>query len=210
MEKKYNFDQHHVWKTKDGHSPVSVFLNSIYPISSEATSLLDKGTFPLVLNKGKFLVKPNQEEKFLYLVLKGVVRAYIKEDGKEITTWIDEENEIIGSARSLGLPSPPSEYLQAIEHCSLVAIPYELVEYLYANFIETNVIGRLLLEDNYRGAEERAYICRIPSAEKRYKRLIEMRPGLVNRIPLKYIASYLGMTNETISRIRRSIMTSSK
>jgi hypothetical protein len=63
----------------------------------------------------------------------------------------------------------------------------------------------MILEDNYRGAEERAYICRVPSAEKKYQRFLATRPGLTNRISLKYIASYLNMTNETLSRVRASI-----
>jgi len=63
-------------------------------------------------------------------------------------------------------------------------------------------VARRLWEDNYRGAEERAYLGRIPSAEKKYKKFIEKNPNLMNRIPLKYIASYLGMTVETLCRIR--------
>ena len=195
-----------VWDTADGHSPLSVFFNLIYPISAEAVDLIDKGSFPVAVKKGGFLIKPNQEDKCLYLLMKGVIRAFIKEEGKEITTWINEENEIVGSARSLGLADLPIEYLQALEDCSLIGIPYDLIEHLYHHHMETNIVGRLLLEDNYRGAEERAYICRIPSAGKRYRRFVDTHPGLINRISLKYIASYLSMTNETLSRIRRKMM----
>ena len=194
------------WDTPGGHSPVSSFFNAVYPIPPAAVEAIDKGTFPIHVSKGKFLIKPNQEDPALYVIMKGVIRAYIKEQGKEITTWINEEGEVVGSIRSLGLSAPPQEYLQALEHTSLVAIPYTLIEYLYANFAEANIVGRLLLEDNYRGAEERAYICRIPSAEKRYLRFMDTQPGIMSRVPLKYIASYLGMTNETISRIRRGLM----
>ena len=150
-------------------------------------------------------MRPGMEDLHLFLILKGVVRAFIKEDGKEITTWINEENEIVGSIRSLGLDLPPEEYIQAIEKSLLIAIPYKSVEYMYETFTEANIIGRMILEDNYRGAEERAYICRVPSAEKKYQRFLATRPGLTNRISLKYIASYLNMTNETLSRVRASI-----
>ncbi|MEI9806781.1 MAG: Crp/Fnr family transcriptional regulator [Bacteroidota bacterium] len=190
------------WKTPDGHSPLATFFNTIHPLSKEAIASIDRDTFPVTLRKGNFLVKPGSSSNDLYLVLKGVIRGYIKEEGKEITTWINEENEVVGSIRNLGLEIDSDEYVQAIEDAELIAIPHALITYLYANFPEANIIGRILLEENYRGAEERAYISRIPSAEKKYKRFVATRGSLLNRIPLKYIASYLGMTLETMSRIR--------
>ena len=124
------------------------------------------------------------------------------EDGREITTWINEENEVIGTIRNLGLARPSEEMVQAIEYCELIAIPYTVVEQLYRDYPEANIIGRIILEESYRDAEERAYISRIHAADKKYKRLMETRPNLCNRVPLKHIASYLGMTLETLSRIR--------
>jgi CRP-like cAMP-binding protein len=192
-----------LWKdTADGHSPFSVFLNMIHPLKEEAIAAIDRGTFRVTIQKGKFLIKPGNAADHYYLILKGVIRAYIKEDGKEITTWINDENEIVGSIRSLALNVPCEEYLQAIETTDLAGIPYSLVEWLYDTFPEANIIGRKILEQSYRDAEERAYICRIPSAEKKYKRFVETRSRLINRVSLKYIASYLGMTNETLSRVR--------
>jgi CRP-like cAMP-binding protein len=191
-----------LWDTTNAHSPVSIFLNAIYPVHTDAIEIIDRETYPVTIQKGKFLMKPGNTGEFVYLVLKGVIRAYIKEDGKEITTWINEENEIVGSIRSLGLYIASEEYLQAIEDTDLIAIPYRMIEYLYDTFPEANLIGRKILEQSYRDAEERAYISRIPSAEKKYKRFIETRPHLLNRVSLKYIASYLGMTLETLSRVR--------
>ena len=190
------------WDLTNGHSPVSIFFNAIHSLHSDIIEIIDRETFPVAIQKGKFLMKPGNTGEHIYLILKGVMRAYIKEDGKEITTWINEENEIVGSIRSLGLYIPSDEYLQAIEDTQLIGIPYRMVESLYDTYPEANIIGRKILEESYRDAEERAYICRIPSAEKKYKRFIETRPRLINRVSLKYIASYLGMTNETLSRVR--------
>jgi CRP-like cAMP-binding protein len=192
-----------IWNTPDHHSPISTFFNAVHPLSQGAIDYIDAGSHPVEMAKGKFLIKPSQQSPGLFFIIKGVVRGYIKEEGKEITTWINEENDVVGSIRSLGLRIPSKEYIQAIEHCSLISIGYDVIEHLYEHFPETNVVGRKLLEENYRGAEERAYICRIPSAEKKYKRFMETNPGLINRVSLKYIASYLNMTNETLSRVRR-------
>ncbi|MBS1576733.1 MAG: Crp/Fnr family transcriptional regulator [Bacteroidetes bacterium] len=191
------------WESTNGHSPVSVFLNAVHPIRKEIFEIIDRETFPVTILKGKFLLKPgNNTGEYIYLIIKGVIRAYIKEEGKEITTWINEENEIVGSIRSLGLYKSSDEYLQAIEDTELIGIPYRTIEHLYDTYPEANIIGRKILEESYRDAEERAYISRIPSAEKKYKRFIDTRPQLVNRVSLKYIASYLGMTLETLSRVR--------
>jgi hypothetical protein len=65
-----------------------------------------------------------------------------------------------------------------------------------------NIAVRILLEEYYAASEERAYISRLPSAEKRYNHFNATRPELLNRIPLKYVASYLGMSEETLSRLR--------
>lgn len=190
------------WDTPGGHSPISIFFDQIHPLSKEAFDFVDNGTFPVSVTRGKFLMKPGNTDDQYYLILKGVMRAFIKEEGKEITTWINEENEIVGSIRSLGRNAPCEEYIQAIEDTELIGIPYSLVQSLYDQFPEANIIGRKILEESYRDAEERAFISRIPSAEKKYKRFIATRPQLVNRVSLKYIASYLGMTLETLSRVR--------
>jgi CRP-like cAMP-binding protein len=191
-----------VWKHTNGQSPLCTFFQKIRPLSPDAAKAINGGTFPIRVSKGRFLVKPGVPSNHLYFVIKGVIRGYIKDGNKEITTWINEENEIVGSIRNLGLDLVTEEYLQALEETDLVAIPIPLINYLYENFMEANAIGRILLEENYRDAEERAYISRIPSAVRKYQRFVETRGELLNRIPLKYIASYLGMTVETMSRIR--------
>jgi hypothetical protein len=73
---------------------------------------------------------------------------------------------------------------------------------LYDRFPEMNKVGRMLLEEYYAESEERVYIARLPTAQARYQHFINSRPELLNRIPLKYVASYLGITLETLSRLR--------
>jgi CRP-like cAMP-binding protein len=184
------------------HSPLSQFFQMIQPIPARAIDYIDTNSFPISVKRGRFLMEPGLDSHNIYLLQKGVVRGYILDGGKEITTWINAENEIVGSIRSLGTSAPSLEYIEAIEESQLVGIPYSCVQYLYDNFVEANVIGRKILEESYRDAEERAFISRIPSAEKKYKRFLETNGELINRIPLRFIASYLGMTLETLSRIR--------
>lgn len=190
------------WNTQDGHSPVIAFFKAIAPMPEEVIKEFDKNTFPLFIKKNQFLLKPGSVADHLYFIEKGVIKGSIKEEGKMITTWINEENQIVGSIRTIGTSNPCKEYLQALEDTRLIAMSWDFTECIFNTYPETNIIGRRLWEYSYRSAEERAYICRITSAEKKYKHFIEMHPGLANRISLKHIASYLGMTQETLSMVR--------
>lgn len=161
-----------------------------------------KNSFCLKIGRGKFLLKSGSFCSHYYFIHKGVLRSFIKEGKKEITTWINPENEITTSIRCIAHREPSREYIQALEDCELYAIHFESLNQMYTLFPEMNILVRMLLEVYYSESEERSYISRLPSAEKRYSYFNTSRPELVNRIPLKYIASYLGMSEETLSRLR--------
>ena len=190
------------WNTTAEHSPLVIFFNSVSPISRRAMEVLDKHAYPVFIEKKKYLLKPGDLANNFYFILRGVIHGFIKEEGRQITTWINEEGEIVTSIRTLGTNRPCEEYLQALEDCDLIALPIHITEEVFDAYPETNIVARRLWEHNYRGAEQRAYLGRIPSAEKKYQKFLESKPNLINRIPLKYIASYLGMTVETLCRIR--------
>ncbi len=187
---------------KDSQSPLIAFLNSVRPLSAGAIRILNRDAFPLTVRKKQFILKPGAVPEFFYFIVKGVVQGYIKEGGKEITTWIMQENEIAGSFLTLGTSNTCSEYLQALEDCEIIVLPIDTTHYLFDHYPETNVIARRLWEHKYIDAEQRCYLLRIPNAQKKYNRFLEIHPGLVNRVSLKYIASHLGITLETLSRIR--------
>ena len=178
------------------------FMHTIVPLGDAEREYLITHSFPLSVRKGTLLSRPGSEERVLYLIKKGVVRSYTMDGLRQVTTWINEEWEIVAPGHTFGLPLPSVEYLQTLEATELCGIAYEHIEYMYDHFPVANKIGRLLLEDNYRGAEERALLGRISSATKRYQRLMERHPSLLTRVPLKYIASYLNMSLETLSRVR--------
>jgi CRP-like cAMP-binding protein len=190
------------WEKEGGESPLATFVNYVHPVSDETILYINQHSFSHQVERGEYLLKAGETCKHLYFIRKGAIRGYIKEGTKEVTTWITAENEMVTSIRGLSLQEPSLENIQAIEHCDLVVAPYEALQYLYKHHIEVNIVGRKLLEQYYRDAEERAFISRIPNAGKRYHHFVETKSNLTNRIPLKYIASYLGITIETLSRIR--------
>ncbi|MCZ4223021.1 Crp/Fnr family transcriptional regulator [Pedobacter rhodius] len=193
------------WKKYNNSSPLIALFKRFHPLNEEIEKRINQHTFPVSFKKNKFIISPVDRNKFLFLIVKGVVRGYIKDGKTEITTWICKEGEIIGTIRNLWLEGDSDEYLQALEDVELISIPHVLSEYLYENFPEANIVGRKMMELYYRSAEERAYLCRISSAEKRYKRFLQSFPDLINRVSLKYIASFLAIRLETLSRIRTKI-----
>jgi len=193
------------WKKYDNTSPLISLFKQFHPLNEEIEKRINQYTFPVAFKKNKFVISPVERNKYLFLIMKGVVRGYVKDGTTEITTWISKEGEIIGTIRNLWLKEDSDEYLQALEDVELISIPHALTEYLYDNFPEANIVGRKMMELHYRSAEERAYLCRVSSAEKRYKRFLQSFPDLINRVSLKYIASFLAIRLETLSRIRAKI-----
>ena len=198
MKRNSNID----WDKACLDSPLVSFVRYFYPINDEIADYISKNTYSLNIPKGHYLLKTGEVCQQLYLIRKGVIRAFTKDGNKEITTWITAENEIVTSIRGFNQQLPSLENIQSIEDCSLVCANYETLQYLYERYPEMNIVARKLLEQYYADAEERAFISRIPNAGKRYKHFIQTKGDLANRIPLKFIASYLGMTLETLSRIR--------
>jgi CRP-like cAMP-binding protein len=183
-------------------SPLVDFLRTIFPISNELANFLLENTNFKKVPKGKFLLKPGEICSHYYFIHTGVIRAFVTFGNKDITTWINAEHRITTSIRGLSRSEPSHEYLQTLENCELVVLHYDTMRELYQRFPETNTIARIILESYYGDAEQQSFICRIPNAEKRYRLFVASRPELLNRIPLKHIASFLCMTVETLSRLR--------
>jgi len=189
-------------KLKLAHSPLADFMKTIYPLGEKTEQYIIKNSFRKKIKRGKFLLKPGDFCTHYYFIHKGVLRSFIKEDNKEITTWINPENEITTSIHSIIHRKPSREYIQALEDSEVYAMHYDSLNQMYTLFPEMNILVRMLLEVYYSDSEERSYISRLPSAQKRYQHFNASRPELVNRIPLKYVASYLSMSEETLSRLR--------
>lgn len=182
--------------------PLVEFINKIYPLTGEIIEFISSRTTFRKVSKGKFLLMPGEYCKDYYYIHKGILRSYIKYGEKEITIWINPEGEITTSIRSIAGSRESDEFIQVIENCELVVIPFDAMQEMYDTFPEMNRVGRMLLEEYYAASEERVYIARLPNAQVRYQHFINSRPELLNRIPLKYVASYLGITLETLSRLR--------
>jgi CRP-like cAMP-binding protein len=186
-------------------SPFITYAKNFHPLSQQAQIFANQRTFTCRIRKGELLLAAGEMCTSIYLVRHGIFRSYVKHGAKEITTWITAENDLVTSISSFGLLQPAKENIQAIEDGELIGLRFEDLEYMYEAFPEMNMVGRKILERYYRLAEERAFVARLTEATIKYKHYAATNKELLTRVPLKFIASYLGMTLETLSRIRSKL-----
>lgn len=184
-------------------TPLLAVLGLLQPVSPSIALYLREHVTPLSVRKRKLLLKEGGLCQHVYFIKKGAIRGFTREGHKEITTWINVENQLVSSIFSLNNKAPSTENIQALENCELLTMTYENLENLYEQIPESNVLARKLLQVYYADAERRAFIARLTKAENKYRHYLINHQHLANRIPLKYIASYLGMTLETLSRVRK-------
>ena len=184
-------------------TPLLHILGYFHPLSPGIEAFLKEHVTSCSTRKRKLILKEGGPCDYVYFLVKGAVRGFIREGQKDITTWIVIENELVTSIFSLDNPAPSIENIQALENCQMLALSFESLNELYDRFPEFNLIARKLLQRYYADAERRAFIARLTKAENKYRHFLLLHQPLANRIPLKYIASYLGMTLETLSRVRK-------
>lgn len=171
-------------------------------ISSEIESDFNIRVKLFQKRKGDFFLKQGQINSSLFVIEQGLIRVFFKKEDKEVNTWFGMENELIGSILPLYFNQPSFEYIQFLEDSIIYSISSDDLNDMYKTYPELNLIGRKIAEKLCEILEERIIALHTESAEQRYKALIHKSPEIVQRINLGHIASYLGITQETLSRIR--------
>jgi CRP-like cAMP-binding protein len=182
--------------------PMIALANSLFPLSEGANQFLLKNTYARHIKKGKLLLKAGEVCTNMYFVRKGVLRGFVKDGERDITTWISADGELVSAISSFILQMPTNENIHAIEDCELIALSHSDLEIMYVKFPAFNTTVRKLTEIYYMHAEHRAYIARLKNAYQKYQLFLKQYGHLSNRVPVKYIASFLGVTLETLSRLR--------
>ncbi|MBN9296849.1 MAG: Crp/Fnr family transcriptional regulator [Filimonas sp.] len=154
------------------------------------------------LKKRELLLEAGRICQNIYFIESGLTRSFYLDESIETSSWFMKENDIIISVKSFFLQQPAEESIQAIEDTSLYYVSYTDLLSLYDQFSDFNHIGRRLTEYYYMQAEERLINVRKRDAFERYRFIAVNHPEFIQRVPGKYIASYLGITEETLSRLR--------
>lgn len=182
--------------------PMLELFHSLHPIGKGVEQFLLKHMYSRKISRGDFLVANGEICDSIFYMKTGALRGFISEDNKEVTTWLTVEGEIVATISGFLLQISTMENIQAIEDCDMIGIRFEDLERLYLQYPSFNIVGRKITEQYYMYAENRAYITRLHDAQKKYEIFMRLYSHLLNRIPLKYIASFLGITLETLSRVR--------
>ena len=152
--------------------------------------------------KGKFLHKPNRVCNYTYYINSGLVRIYYKKGDKEITDNFSAEGEWITSIYSFMRNLPDNFYIQTIEKSELLAIDMLLLEKCFLDFPEMERFGRKLISKYFVEKSERMISLQFHTAKERYDFFLKTGKNKIQRVPLGMLASHLGITQETLSRVR--------
>ncbi len=176
-------------------------MGKIGLVSEELKLFLEQHLKRHVFPKRHELLSAGQVSNKMYFVETGLLRGYYLKDGKEVTTWMMPENEFVVSILSFFTRRPSYEYIEALEDVTLWELSYDRLQQAYVLFPEFNLIGRILTERYYVLSEYRSYYLRMHTAEERLQLLLRDFPTILARAKHKYVASLLGISPETLSRI---------
>ncbi|NAY91728.1 hypothetical protein GTQ34_07355 [Muricauda sp. JGD-17] len=168
------------------------------PLKSELNNRLKSKTFA----KGELILDASQVCKESYFIQQGILRAYFLKDGKEVSEFFCGTNEWMNSPKSYMQQTTDIYYIDAIEETSTLSLNVNDLVFLFDNFPEMERYARLSMGSVFGHLMERIASMRFTSAKERYLNFKQIYADIYPRIPLGMVASYLGITQETLSRIR--------
>ena len=182
--------------------PVIDYFNSITPLTRELIDDIIKYAVVNEYGKNEFILKAGKISNYTSWIINGLTRSYYMKDGEDITTKFLWAGAPITSVYSYYSRQPGNENIVALEDTTLASLHYDHMQYLYKTHPAFNIIGRVITEQYLYMLEIEVYNLRKQKAEDRYQFIIKHFPHLLQRVPLKYLATYLGINLETLSRIR--------
>jgi len=172
------------------------------PLSEECRQELVSYSKLRTFKKGEIVAKEGQVSKKAYLIVEGCARAYYIKDGKDISDWFTFENQFMAPIVSFFSEKPSPHYVEFVEDSTVLEFSKEIMDTLTDKHHDFERFISRVVTETMLGLCERLYTVQFNKAEERYKHLLSIYPQITNRIPLTHIASYLGITLETLSRIR--------
>lgn len=181
------------------------FLHSIHALSPALLAHLRLITRVKTISRKEFLLKAGHVCRQICFVEKGLLRSFYLKNEQEISSRFMREGEVIVSLSSFFRQLPSDECIQALEDCELLCMDYTDLQYTCRHFPEFHQFTRVLTEQYFQRNEQMLYALRLQRSHERYAYLMEQHPYLIQRVPSKYLASYLGITDVTLSNIKSRI-----
>lgn len=178
------------------------YLKSISQLKEESTKEFLSKCQTSTFKKGHQLVKPGQVSQYLYFVKSGMGKVYYLKEEKELIDWFSDEGNLLTSVTSFLTHQPSRHFVQLMEDSVLIGISYRDLEELFSKHHDLERLGRQLCIMALVQLQDRVNAMQFQTAKERYDHFLVQFPNCINRISLGELASYLGMTQVTLSRIR--------
>ncbi|MEE4198362.1 MAG: Crp/Fnr family transcriptional regulator [Bacteroidales bacterium] len=159
----------------------------------------------LYLKKNEVFINQGDIARTIAFTNKGYLRVYYLHDGEEITRDITPLHSFATALPSFISQKPSWETICAITDCELITIRKEDLEYLYSTYPRWERFGRRIMEEMFVESQRRIYAFITETAEVRYKKLLKHYPDMIREVPLTYIAGFLGIKLQSLSRLRKSM-----
>ena len=180
-------------------------IREAYPLSDEAIQLLIDHTERVVLPRRTMIMREGTVAKYTYFVISGFARGFIFREGRDITIWFASEGMSLVSMNGYMFATAGYENVELMEDCDLLKISNETLNRLFDSNTELANWG-LRMSDGVILKLERLFMERYyRSANERYNLLLEREPEIFRKVPLKHIASFLGISQVSLSRIRAGV-----
>ena len=185
-----------------GNSELQETLKSYFPIlEEESLNDIVKHLSYLKSTKGTQLISEGKRHHYIYLIVKGSVKSYYSKESKEVCVWFSLENEIIGTTSTIQ-GGASKETLELLEDSELIKLNIEKIKELAQTDLSISNLLNNLWEEHAIFLEERLYQLQFMNSHERYNVLIKNTPEILQRVSLTDISSFLGLSRETLSRIR--------
>lgn len=189
-------------------SHLLTYLEQYTPLSEDETQFLNEHIPVKAFKKGHLLLSEGEVSTAFYFILEGAVRLYYTTGIEEKTAFFYFENMFVSSYESFTKQTPSKHNVQTIEPTTVAVISFEIAYKLLERFPKFEFLARIIMEEELIVCQEIISSFITLNAEKRYLQLIESKSPLLQRIPQYQLATFLGVTPETLSRIRKRIVSS--
>lgn len=179
-------------------------IRELYPVSDEAVNMLAACFKKQTIPAKTIIIQAGKIDRNVYFIEKGITRSFSYCNGKEITSWFSMEGDATCSSFSLYRNQPGFEYVETLEETEVYIISTHKLNELYNKHIDLANWMRVLQQENFLQLQDRHLARLYLSGTERYKKMLKEFPNICNRVNLGYIASFLGVTLPSLSRIRAS------
>ena len=175
-------------------------------MTHEELDTLESILVPMKFAKGEIILKEGEVCENIYYIEHGLVRQFYFKNGKQITEHLGEDRTVFMCIESLFREEPTKLQVEAIEPTTVYALPKQRLEQVALHNVNIQILYRKILEESLIISQVHADLVRFETAQDRYKKMCKLSPQVILRAPLVYIASYLQMTPETLSRVRAATL----